>query len=259
MHDTGFGQTSPYLQGVHECYPWTDIGLVNSRTGEVLNVAFIRHWSYSTVNKKMYFAVYSANTAAAINMVNTIFDNSGYASSLPINIVPMTKSLPRGTTQTTSRRLPLAEVPVGYDAAALNSFTIVYGKGQDYEGVALDGLRRRRIGSTSIGVGTRDYTVFTVNWYGNGARLQPGSTYVNRGFYFSSDLGSVQSMADDLLPKTFAEEIGLEQWSSRKVDVYKDGTNFVVLSATAAGGTSTTCGSSSASLICSGSSTPRPG
>ncbi|KAL7443404.1 hypothetical protein ACHAXH_007319 [Discostella pseudostelligera] len=262
MHDTGFGQTSPYLDVVNKCSPSTDIGLVNSRTGEeVLNVAFLRHWSYSTSNKRMYFAVYSTNTTSAINMVNIIFDNRGYASSLPINIVPMTQSFLRGgTTQTAPSRLPLADIPVGYDPEILNSFTIVYGKGQDYEGVALDGLSRRRIGSTSLGVGTRDYTVFTVNWYGNGARLQPGSTYVNRGFYFSSDLGSVQATANDLVPKTFADEIGLEQWSPRRMDIYKDaGSNFVVLAASAAGGTSTTCDRTSASLICSGSSTPRSG
>jgi hypothetical protein len=257
MHDTGFGEISPYSELVSECYPWTDIGLENTRTGEVLTVASVHHWSFSTSNKKSYFAVYSTNELEAINMVNMIFDNSGFNASLPISIVPMIQSFPRrGAAQTPPRRLPLVDVPVGYDPGTLNSFTIVYGKGQDY-GVNLDGRSRRRIGSTSVGVGTRDYTVFTINWYE--ARLQPGSTYVNRGFYFSSDLGSVKSMADELVPKTFADRIGLEQWSPRKLDVYNDGPKFIVLAASTPGGKSTSCGSPSATLVCSGSSTPRSG
>ncbi len=257
LHDTGFGEISPYSELVDECYPWTDIGLANSRTGEVLTVATVHHWSFSVGNKKSYFAVYSTNETEAIDMVNAIFDNSGYAKSLPIDIVPMIQSFPRrGSTQTPPRRLPLVDVTASYDPGTLSAFTIVYGKGQDY-GINLDGSSRRRIGSTSVGVGTRDFTVFTVNWLG--ARLQPGSTYVNRGFYFSSDLGSVNSVADELVPNTFADRIGLEQWSPRTLNAYKDGTKFIVLAALTAGGTSTECGSSSAKLICSGSSTPRSG
>jgi hypothetical protein len=255
MHDTGFGEISPYSELVNECNPWTDIGLANSRTGEVLTVASVHHWSFSTGNKKSYFAVYSTNETEAIDMVNAIFDNSGYAKSLPIDIVPMIQSFLRwDSTQTPPRRLPLVDVPASYDPGALSAFTIVYGKGRDY-GINLDGSSRRRIGSTSIGVGTRDFTVFTVNWLG--ARLQPGSTYVNRGFYFSSDLGSVKSVADELVPNTFADRIGLEQWSPRTLNVYNDGTKIVVLPASTAGGTLTECGNSSAKLICSGFSTPR--
>ena len=81
------------------------------------------------------------------------------------------------------------------------------------------------------------YTVFTIKWLGGGARLQAGSTYANRGYYFNSELGNVKATADDLLTNTFVDEVGLELWSPRKVDVYQTGTNFVVMAASSARGT----------------------
>ena len=245
LHDLAFGRTTPFLQGAEPCSPWTDIGFYNGLTGEGLKIAFVRHWSWSPNNKRLYFAVYHTDVTEAINMVNSIFDNTGNPNPLPIEV------------RLTSN---IASVPTGYDPSILNTFTFVYGKGSEYGGVGLDGKSRRRIGSTEMGINTRDYTVFTINWYGEGARLQAGSTYTNRGFYFNSDMGSVKSTADDLVEKTFVDEIGLELWSPRTIDIYQTaGANFVVLAASSAQGQSTTCHDPSAILICSGTSTPQSG
>ena len=175
-------------------------------------------------------------------MVNAMFDNRGNSNPLPIEVRTATSN---------------SSPPVGYDPSTLSAFTFVYRKGEEYS-TGVEGNSQRRIGSTDQGVGTRDYTVFTINWYGQ-SRLQPGSTYTNRGFYFNSDLGSVKATADDLLTKTSINEIGLEQWSPRKVGIYQTGTNFVVMAAESAGGQLTTCSSSTPTIVCSGTSTPETG
>ena len=244
MHDVGFGQTFPYLGSSQPCSPWTDIGLYRTDTGEGLKIPFVRHWSYSPTNKLMYFAVYSDNVTEAIDTVNTIFDNKLNPDPLPIEVRPSSN---------------VASVPADYDPSTLDSFTFVYGRGDEYEGTALDGRSRRRMGSTQQGRGTRDYTVFTINWFAASARLQAGSTYVNKGYFMNSDLGSVKATAEDLLTKTFVDEIDLELWLPRAVNVYQHGTTFEAVSSLEAGGTLTTCDNLSANLVCSGTSTPKLG
>ena len=81
--------------------------------------------------------------------------------------------------------------------------------GQEYRGAGVGGdilgKARRRIGATAMGVGFRDFTVFTINWFGAGAHLKSGETYVNRGYYVNSNLGSVKTTSEDLVTKTFAD------------------------------------------------------
>jgi hypothetical protein len=84
-------------------------------------------------------------------MVNAIFDNLSSSELLPIELVVMP--------------YPSANaVPPDYDPDSLGSFTFVYGKGGQYQNEPVEGRARRRIGSTQQGPGTRDYTVFTINW-----------------------------------------------------------------------------------------------
>lgn len=147
------------------------------------------------------------------------------------------------------------EVPASYDPAPLPAFTYVYGKGEVHDSGAVSGWSRRRIGSTA---NTRQYTVFTINWLGS-ARLRAGETYVNRGFKFTSDLGSVQATASDLTSKVYIDEVGLEQWSPRKIDIYQDDSRFAVIAATEADGDSTSCPAISSPPVCSGTSTPKSG
>ena len=122
---------------------------------------------------------------------------------------------------------------------------------RDYgSGGSVGGTGRRRLGTS-----TRDYTVFTINWWSNGARLQAGSTYSNRGYYAATNLGSVEATAEGLLPDVAIDEIGQEEWTPRNVDIWELGQTFVVVTASSAGGNSTTC-DSTATLACSGTSTP---
>ena len=109
------------------------------------------------------------------------------------------------------------------------------------------------IGKTCNHSPDRDFTVFTINWYGQ-AKLEPGATYSNRGFYFQSKLRDVQTTAQDLRGKTDAEKINLEEWSPRNVDMFQSGTSLAVVAAATAEGNSATCGSLNA--VCSGHSTP---
>jgi hypothetical protein len=250
MRDTLFGRTNPSLSSADPCAPWTNVGFYNEDTGEGLDVAFVRHWSYSPNNRRTYFAVYVvddgtvATRDAAAAMVNAIFNNGGNADPLSIAVRPTSN---------------IEEVPPSYDPASLNAFTFVYGDGAEYDNGGLTGRTRRRVGSTVQGVGKRDYTVFTINWW-DGARLQPGSTYVKRGYMFISDLGSVKTTADSLVNEVFVDQIDFELWSPRAVDVYTKGTNFVVMTApSSAPGSVTTCASTSATNTCSGFSTPQSG
>ncbi|KAL7533669.1 hypothetical protein ACHAXR_006666 [Thalassiosira sp. AJA248-18] len=243
LHDTRFGKTTPYLQGGDPCSPWSSLGFFNSDTNEqLLSVAFVRHWSWRNDDKKTIFTVNSLVQQEAVDMANAAFDNSGNSSPLLIDARPPPN---------------VVSAPAGYDPASFNTFTYVYGKGEEYVSNSVPGRSRRRLGSTIQGVGSRDYTVFTVNWHGGGIRLAPGFTYTNRQFYFSSDLGSVKATGDDLNGKTYADYIEPENWNPRAVQIYTSGTNFAVVAAETAQGASTTCGA--ATLSCSGKSTPDTG
>ena len=55
MRDTGFGRTTPHLSGAEPCSPWADVGFFHPNGG-VLPVAYIRHWSWSPNNRRVYFA-----------------------------------------------------------------------------------------------------------------------------------------------------------------------------------------------------------
>jgi hypothetical protein len=257
FHDVGFGHTFPTPESlIPSCAPWAEAGLFNRVTGTGVNIAYLRHWSYLPKDGLMHFAVYSTNKTEAVSIVNSIFDNTRRGNDLAVDILPVRRVLPRGSIRTRPMKLPLDEVPSDYDPSSLYTFTFVYGDGSS---VPDDGDARRRVGSTQVGTKTRDFTVFTVNWFGTSIRLSPGSTYVNRGYYFISDLGSVDSTAGALLDKVHAARIDPEDWSPRTVDIYRDGTKFVALAASSSGGTSTNCSSPSAALVCSGTSTPSPG
>ena len=91
MHNVGFALTNPALTTYDPCSPWTDIGFFNNRTGRGVHVAFLRHWSHLATNKHVWFAVYSTDGTTARNVVDSIFDNSGYSTDLPIVIRPLRK------------------------------------------------------------------------------------------------------------------------------------------------------------------------
>ena len=263
FHDTGFGRITPLHASYDKCAPWTDIGLFNSRTGQGLNIAYLRHWAMGPTSKKMNFVVYATDKAAAVTAVNTMFNNVGQTTQLAIELRALSKNYasftsPGTTIQAPTRSIPFASLPPGYDPSSLKAFTFIYGKGEDYTpgGGVGEGVARRRIGSTDNTFG-RDYTVFNINWW-NGARLKPSSTYSNRAYYFASNLGSVKATADSLRLKVAVDKIEVNEWSpGRAVGIYKRGASFVVQAASSPGGLSTTCASSSSSLVCSGSSTPK--
>ena len=147
MHDKGFDRKDAKLHQADPCRPWSKLGLLNTRTDEVLQVEYIRHWSWQSDTRKMYFSVASTSTTAAINMVNTMFNNEAFPNErLHITLV-------------------VTENPAAadYDPNDLGSFTLVYGKGVEYQN-DVEGHARRRIGSTKQGPGTRDFAVFTINW-----------------------------------------------------------------------------------------------
>lgn len=257
FHDTGFGQSKWPLTSYDSCSPWTDIGLFNSRTGRGVHVAYLRHWSFLPNDKKLWFAVYSTDGWGAASVVNDIFHNVGNAD-LSIVLRPLRKSSAFPMVEATSlTKLPLASVPEGYNPSNLAAFTYVYGKGEDYVPSIVEGRGRRRVGSTDNAKG-RDYTVFVINWH-NGARLEPSSTYTNRGYYFASNLGSVHETAGSLRSKVAIDEIALEDWSPRRLDIYESSSKFIIKAASSSGGQSAMCASSSASLVCSGWSTPKEG
>lgn len=99
MRDTGFGQTKPYLDSngiiLPSCSPWAagEVGLVNTNTGGVMNVEFVRHWSWHPSNKRVYFTIYegSMTEAEAKIMMNNFFDNTGSAEELLIDVITVEK------------------------------------------------------------------------------------------------------------------------------------------------------------------------
>jgi len=270
MHDVGFGITMPNPDTLlSSCAPWLELGLYNSRTGRGVNVAFLRHWSYFPSDGRLHFAVYTSNKTEAITIVDSMFDNTNSTTDLMIDMRPTRRILPEGSIHAPSISMPLNTTTItttttttNYNPSTLNTFTFVYGKAEEYGTSTLPGNARRRIGSTEIGPMTRDYTVFTINWFGYAVRLVPGSSYVNRGYYFISELGNVEATANDLVEKTYATQINNEDWSPRMVGIYSskdDGNDFTIVSSSSVRGNSTTCDNPLASLICSGTSTPSPG
>jgi hypothetical protein len=262
FHDVGFGRINPSypMTSYGKCAPWTDIGLFNSRTGQGLNIFHLKQWSFSPTSKRMTFVVYATDMVASQNAVNSMFNNVGHAADLAIELRALRKNremyfTPGTKIQSPTMGIPFQTLPAEYNPSALNTFTYVYGRGEDYSLNAIPGVGRRRMGSTGEFKG-RDYTVFSVNWQ-TGAKLEPSSTYTNRGYYFASDLGSVKATADSLRNKVVIDKIYSNEWSPRKVQIYKRNSKLVVQAAPSSGGLSTTCASSSASLACSGWSTPR--
>ena len=262
FHDTGVGRIVASLTSYNTCAPWTDIGLINGRTGQGLNIFYLRNWATSPSNKQLFFVVHATDKIAAETAVNSMFNNVGQTTELAIELRALRKNhsyftSPGTTIQPPTASIPYEFLPAEYDPRSLNAFTFVYGKGEDYGTGGVDGLGRRRIGDTT-NIGGRDTTVFSVNWQ-SGARLQPSSTYTNRGYYFASNLGSVKETAASLRVKVAIDQIELEQWAPRRVRIYKRGTTFVAQAASSPKGVSTTCGSLTASLACSGWSTPKAG
>jgi hypothetical protein len=252
-----------------------------------VHVAFLKHWSYAPNDKKLWFAVYSTDSITAVNTVNAIFNNIGNSNALPIEVRPLRKSAEFPQVEaSTLTKLPLASVPADYNPSNLAAFTYVYGKGEDYNGEFAIGNSRRRIGSTwefssPLRSRGRDYTVFNVNWY-SGARLAPGDTYTNRGYYFGSNLGNVQETAAILRAKVAIDNIYFPDWNPRRLDIYKTSSKFMVKASPSSRGQSTTwyvfpfdyhilrcqliphitfhfSANWEASLVCSGLTTPRMG
>merc|ERR1719356_1404311 len=217
------------------------MGLKNTLTGGVLEVAHIKHWSWRSQDEDVFLAIYETDVTKAINTVNAFFDNTGNSNQLPIEIVVTTN---------------VENVPIGYNPSNTESaFTFVYGKGRDYKafGGSVDGFSRRRLGSTA-----RDYTVFTVNWLG-GSNLGAGDTYINRSFVFASELGAVEAVGKALTDKVYVDQMVENEYNPRRIDIYQLNDSFSVEVAATSEGQSTTCSSSLATLVCSGTSAPSPG
>lgn len=232
------------------------VGFYNGVTNRILTVW---HLSWNPVDARTFFSVSMENPSEAISVVNAMFANSG-PDPLPVTIVGIDPSFATNGSHLLSKEIrstlsaPLT-VPADYDPAPLPAFTFVYGDGADYASVG--GYGRRRLGSVNAAV-DKDLTVFTVNWMGAGARLSGGETYHNRGFMFSSELESVETMATDLTAKTYIDKIELTDWSPRDIDIYQDstGTSIVAL-AESSPDMGTTCGV--AAPVCTGKSTPQSG
>eukprot|EP00574_Skeletonema_japonicum_P013027 CAMPEP_0201715774 /NCGR_PEP_ID=MMETSP0593-20130828/1885_1 /ASSEMBLY_ACC=CAM_ASM_000672 /TAXON_ID=267983 /ORGANISM="Skeletonema japonicum, Strain CCMP2506" /LENGTH=758 /DNA_ID=CAMNT_0048205371 /DNA_START=26 /DNA_END=2299 /DNA_ORIENTATION=+ len=244
IRDLGFGNSRTYLYAgtsADTCAPWLEggsMGIYREDTGAGITIPYVRHWSWSEKNELMYFSVYTQDQTEAINLVNSVFDNRGNASPLPLRF----ETFPPGET------FPGPD----YNPGALGAVTFVYGDGNDYDIVPGNG--RRRMGSSN-----RDFTVFTMNWWQNGAKLTPGDTFSKRAFVFASELSAAKTTADALVPKVIPDKIDDTRWNPRAVDIYKSGMSFDAVAATSVQGTSTTCTSTIATLECSGFSTPKAG
>lgn len=154
MRDSGFGNTGPFKPNVDRCAPWTHTGFKNTVTEAILHVSYVRHWSRAG-DQFVYFAVFETDTAAAIALVNNMFDNTDGSVDLPIEVW-------------SASFFDSSSIPADYDPSTLSAFTFVYGEGVEYSanGGSVGGLSRRRVGSTQQGVGfpnSRDFTVFTVS------------------------------------------------------------------------------------------------
>ena len=69
----------------------------------------------------------------------------------------------------------------------------------------------------------------------------------------------MKTTAEALVPQVIPDKIVDTRWNPRAVDIYKSGTSFDAVAATSSEGTSTTCTSASATVECSGFSTPKAG
>lgn len=183
-------------------------------------------------------AARQATRDAALTELNRIFNNQGNPDPLPIEF--------RFATEVPDS--PPSDYPT--QAPLISSFTYVYGKD---EWSQVGGRGRRRTGTSN-----RDYTVMTLNWLG-GSRVEPGQTYVNKQFFFSSTLGDVDAKANTLLPEVEIAKITSNEYQPRRVDLYQLGTSFTAIAAPSSEGDATVCQSSSASLVCSGKTTPTSG
>ena len=244
MRRTGFGRNNPNFStsNVNDvCSPWETpgtIGFYREDTNQGFNATFIRHWSFNPNAQWMYFRVDAASFTEARNMVHSVFDNTGNNQVLPIKF--------QSTQSSTS-----SDVPSDYNPGALPSVTFVAGDGVSS---LSPGSFRRRMGSSN-----RDFTVYTINYYGGQADLEAGYALSKRAFVFASDLASVKETADSLKSNVVYDVIEETRYNPRKIDLYKSGNSFDVVATASADETSTTCTSTSASLECAGFSTPTSG
>ena len=89
--------------------------------------------------------------------------------------------------------------------------------------------------------------------------LLAGDTFSKRGFLFASELSAAKTTAETLVPQVIPDKIVDTRWIPRAVVIYKSGTSFDAVAATSSQGTSTTCSSTSATVECSGFTTPKAG
>ena len=95
------------------------------------------------------------------------------------------------------------------------------------------------------------------SWW-SGSKLEPGGSYSTRQYLVSSDLGSVKAIADPLRDQVVIEEHNENEYTPRNVDLYQLGSRFAAVAASSSSST-TSCGDASASLICTGKTTPSAG
>merc|ERR1712157_495543 len=94
---------------------------------------------------------------------------------------------------------------------------------------------------------------------GGGSNLGAGDTYINRSFVFASELGAVDAVGKDLTDKVYVDQMVENEYNPRRIDIYQLNDSFSVEVAATSEGQSTTCSSSLATLVCSGTSAPSPG
>jgi len=238
MHRTGFGNTNPNLSSSVPCAPWAKMKFYREDTNEGFEATFIRHWSNSPADQYLFFRVDAPSFAAAKDMVHNAFDNSGNSGVLSIKF----EAAPPTITQ--------ENVPAGYNPGALPSVTFVAGDGTS---PLTPGNFRRRLGN-----GYRDYYVYTNNYLADA--LEAGYALSKRAFFFASELAAVKATADELKSKVVYDLIEDTRYNPRAIDIYKSGASFDAVAATSTQGTATTCSTSpSATRVCSGFSTPKPG
>jgi len=244
LRPLGWGQT----KALDKRYMSGPLTLKNTANNRTLDVHGIRYWSWNPNNRQLNFhstvddvegdpAAQAAAVQEAILQANTAFENTS-GQTVPLELIYNSFSTSAPT------------------MANLNTFTYVYGNGDDYElNWSIGGRGRRRVGSTQQGIGKRDFTVFTVNWWHSGANLPPNDTYLNRGFLLSSDLGSVKTTADNLVEKTYINRVEPQDYTPRPIDLYSGvHANGVEHFVAVLDGV---C-NSPATLKCSGKSTPSP-
>ncbi len=86
---------------------------VNTRTGAVLPIAHVHHWSWFPASKEMWVAPYEYTAGQAKRAINNFFDNRGHSQPLQIEV---------------RYKGHVPSLPSGYNPASLPAFTHVYGK-----------------------------------------------------------------------------------------------------------------------------------